>query len=296
MKPTISIIIATFHRKTSLLRLLGSLVGEIDRKTSEIIVAEQGDNNGKTYKEFAKTHNTQLTYVFLKERSTAHAMNIGVGNAKGEFIVFLDDDVTVHKGFIKHHVTNFIGQLVAATVGRIVTDGQPTEPKRRDTGRINWIGSFSDGFSSAVKQEVDTVIGANMCWRKGLYKKLGGMDEQFAGNALRLESDLSLRAKYLGYKIIFEPKAVVDHHREQVGGARKSEGRLQWYFDFFSNETYFFLKHRQPLLLPIFLLSKAEWAIRCMFGFGREVSVRSMITPFNGIFNGIKKFRGLQNI
>ena len=96
--------------------------------------------------------------------------------------------------------------------------------------------------------------------------------------------------KSAGNKIIYEPTAVVEHHRAATGGARKSEGRLQWYFDFFSNETYFYLKHRPHILLPIFWLTKIEWAGRCMFGFGREVSVRSLSTPFAGMVDGVRKY------
>ena len=102
---------------------------------------------------------------------------------------------------------------------------------------------------------------------------------------------MSLRAKKAVYKILFEPKAVVNHHRAETGGARKSEGRLQWYVDLFSNETYFFLKHRLHILLPIFWLTKSEWAVRCMFGFGREVSFRSIRAPFAGMADGVRKYK-----
>jgi len=275
----ISIVIPTFHRKENLLRLLKSL-----DKTSEIIVVEQGDNNERTFNKYINK------YIYLSKISTPRAMNIGVRHAKNALVLFLDDDTTAHKHLIKYHQINFSDPRVAATVGRVLTDGQPIERYRQDTGRINKLGLFSNGYSSSIKQEVDTVIGANTCWRKSVYEEIGGMDERFTGNALRLESDLSLRARAAGYKIIFEPKAVVDHHRAQKGGARKSEGRLKWYFDFFSNETYFFLKHRSPILLPLMLCAKFMWALRCMFGFGREVSWKSMITPFDGIKDGCKKY------
>lgn len=280
MRQTVSIVIPTYHRKYSLLRLLKSLP-----KENEIIVVEQEENNGSAYK------GKVSKYICLPKRSTPRAMNIGVKKAKGDFILFLDDDVTVHKNLIKYHLINFSDPKVAATVGRVLTEGQQVEPLRTDTGHIGWLGTFADGFSSNIKQEVDTVIGANTCWRKDVYRKLGGMDERFTGNALRLESDLSLRAKKSGYKIIFEPKAVADHHREPTGGARKSEGRLQWYFDFFSNETYFFLKHLPQPLLPLFWLTKTEWILRCMFGFGREISLRSFVTPFAGFMDGVRKYR-----
>ncbi|MCX6792180.1 MAG: glycosyltransferase [Candidatus Gottesmanbacteria bacterium] len=288
MKPVVSIIIPTYKRQESLHKLLRSLTTE-NGQYLEIIVVVQGEKRNKL------PRNVKVRY--LKMPSMTHARNIGTGKARGKFILFLDDDVIVSKGLIKNHVKNFRDLMVAATCGRVITPGQRLEPKYRKIGQVDLLGGVSGGFSSTIRQEVNTVIGCNMCWRRDVYIALGGVDERFTGNALREETDLSLRAKTLGYKIIFEPKAVVEHHRTEIGGARKSEGRIQWYYDLFSNETYFFLKHRMKVLLPIFWMTKIGWAIRCMFGFGREVSTRSISTPFAGMVDGVRKYKTfLQNI
>lgn len=294
MNQSVSIVIPTYKRKKHLSCLFKSLNYE-KGVFQELIIVEQVEDNRTYLINKAKKYGLVLRYFFLKKSSTARAMNVGVSVAKGKYILFLDDDITIKKGFIGHHLNNFRDVNVVATVGRTLTDGQPVESKRKDTGRINLLGGFSDGFSSAIHQEVDTVIGCNTCWRKDIYEKLHGIDEQFTGNAIRLESDLSLRAKKLGYKIVFVPEGLVYHHRAETGGARKSDGRLIWYFDFFSNEVYFFLKHRHKILLPVLLITKSNWILRCMFGFGREVSLRSVVTPFKGIINGIKKHRSLIN-
>lgn len=290
MNISISIVIPTYKRKENLLKLLKSLVDN-EVNPTQIVVVEQVENYRKIYKKFAKKHEIPLTYCFLSKPRTAEAMNKGAKFTRSEYVLFLDDDVIVHKGLLEAHLQNFKDSKVAATVGRSLTRGQVIQRDRTDTGRITSLGGFTDGFSSQIRQEVDTVIGCNTCWRRNIYLALGGMDEQFTGNALRLESDLSLRAKNEGYKIIFEPEALVDHRRAETGGARKTEGRLQWYFDFFSNEVYFFLKHRSVWLLPVFLLTRIDWTARCMFGFGREVSIRSMTIPFAGIMDGFCKYR-----
>jgi len=281
MTVAVSIIIPSYKRQESLQKLLRSLSIEKNNYL-EIIVILQGEKNIKRPR--------KVKVCYLNTPSMTRARNAGARRAKGEFILFLDDDVVVRKGLIENHVRNFRDPMVIATCGRVVTPGQAVEPEHRNVGRVGILGGVSGGFSSTIRQNVDTVIGCNMCWRRDVYLNLGGVDEQFTGNALREETDLSLRAKKLGYKIIFEPKAVVEHHRAETGGARKSEGRLQWYFDFFSNQTYFFLKHRPKVLLPFFCLTKTEWALRCMFGFGREVSAKSIVTPFAAIMDGIRKY------
>jgi GT2 family glycosyltransferase len=288
MTPVVSIVIPSYKRKESLQKLLKSLSIEKNNYL-EIIVVLQEEKN-------IRSHGKVKVY-YLSKPSTPHAMNIGAKMAKGDLIIFLDDDVLVRKSLIVNHVINFLDPNIAATCGRVITLGQSIEPYHRRVGRIGPLGGVSGGFSSTIRQEVDTVIGCNTCWNKSVYLSLKGIDEQFTGNAIRLETDLSLRAKKRGYKIVFEPKAIVIHNRAVSGGARKSEGRLHWYFDFFSNETYFFLKHQQHIFLPIFWLTKIEWALRCMFGFGREVSIRSILTPFAGMADGVRKYKAfLQNL
>ncbi len=262
----VSVIIPTYKRENELHRAIASLKRE-RRDILEIIVMRQ-----------------------ITRPSMTHARNAGAKKAKGDLLLFLDDDVIARPGLINAHRKNFRDPKIAATSGRVLTRGQKSEPMSTHVGRVGFLGGVSGGYSSEIRQEIDSVIGCNMCWRRDVFLALGGVDEKFTGNALREETDLSLRAKGLGYTILFEPVAVVEHVRAAAGGARKSEGRLTWYFDFFSNETYYFLKHRPAVLLPIFMLTKISWILRCMFGFGREVSVRSVSTPWKGIYDGIRKY------
>lgn len=288
MKNRISIVIPTYKRKKHLLNLLKSLKGKVD-KTTEIIVVEQKENNKKDFVKKAKEVGLDLHYFFLETPSTPHAKNVGVQQAKGDIIVFFDDDVLLRTK-LDTYLKDFEEPKVAAVTGKSVATGQKEEKDRLDTGRISFFGKFSDGYSSTKKQEIDTVIGCNAAWRKSVFDKLRGFDEKFTGNAMREESDLSLRAKQKGYKILFDPNVEIEHVRAESGGARKTEGRLQWYFDFFSNETYFFLKHRSFWLVPLIMLTRFEWALRCMLGFGREVSLNSLSIPFRGVLDGYKKY------
>lgn len=284
----VSVIIPTYKRKNSLIRLLRSLKDEVSGN-DEIIIVEQGENNRKDYPAILHTFPAKWTYVYEKHKGTSIAKNRGAKTAKGTYLVFFDDDVVVQKGCIAHLVANLSDATIGIVGGRVLTPGQKIEKNREDVGEISVLSGFSDGFSSTIRQDVDTIIGCNMAVRKNVFDKVGGFDRKFEG-AFREESDLCLRIKNLNFRILFEPEAVVTHMREPSGGARKTEGRLNWYHMFFTNETYFFLKHRPLCLFPVFLLTRISYILRCMFGFGREVSVRSMKTPFLGIFDGIKNY------
>ncbi len=269
--------------------MLNSLVTEKEF-IREIVVVEQEVNNKQIIATIAKQKDLKLKYIYLSEASTSHAKNVGANVATGKYLLFLDDDVVAMPNLVQNHELSYADDNVAAVCGRSIAYGQNIQHTNDKVGRISKLAIFSDGYSSTVKQEIDTVIGCNASWRRTLFEEIGGFDEKFTGNAMREESDLSLRAKAKGYKIIFEPKALVYHLREPHGGARKVDNRLFWYFHFFSNETYFFLKNRNLFLFPFFVITRVNWILRCMFGFGREVSINSLVTPFRGVFDGILKY------
>ncbi len=292
---TTSIIIPTFHRFEALKQMLVSLKPELKADIEVIIIEQSRENDNidkkQRIKELRKIINSKnLIYLLIHKIGMTHANNIGVRKARGKFLIFFDDDIKIHKDCIGNLLVNFTDASVGAVGGRVITVGQREEATRIDTGKISLLGSFSDGYSSTIRQEIDTVVGCNWAIRKDLFDELNGFDEQFTSFGIREESDLCLRIKKKGLKIIFEPRAVVTHERISTGGGRKSEGRLAWYFHYFSNETYFFLKHRLKILLPIFLFTRWNFALRCMFGFGREISVRSFLIPLLGIINGIQKY------
>ena len=150
MTPTVSIVIPTYKRDESLKRLLNSIKNEV-KDLKEIIVVVQGKNE-------VKIHDKYVKLVHLEKPSTAHAMNVGAQMATGELLLFFDDDVTVNKRIVANHAKIFKTLQVAATVGRVITDGQRMQPNRTDTGRISILGRVSDGFSSKILQETDTSL------------------------------------------------------------------------------------------------------------------------------------------
>lgn len=287
MKNNFSIIIPTYKRKEYVINLLQSLKGNVPNN-SEIIIVEQKENNKKLFQEVVEKIGLTFQYIFMPYPSMTVARNKGIEKAKADIVLFLDDDCLVQSS-LREAVNEFKDPFIGAVVGKAYVEGEKIN--YGNVGKVTWWGNFTNGFTSDKRQEVDSVIGCHMYWRKSVFEKVGLFDTQFSGNALREESDMSFRAREAGYKIIYNPSVSVLHVRADSGGARKTEGRIQWYFDFFSNEAYFFLKHWPFWSVLLIMLTRWEWALRCMFGFGREVSIRSIITPFTGMFDGYKKYR-----
>lgn len=282
----ISVIVPTYNRDEPLIKTLESLFRQ-GYRDFEIIVVDQSDKKFSKKEEFLKKHSAKIRYFSFSPPNAAAARNFGAKKAKGEILLFLDDDVECESNLLKSHFKNYEDKKVGAVVGRIVTVGQKEEPERKNVGRITKWGKFTGGWSSKIKQEIFDAITCNASWRKSVFEEIGGFDENFSG-PIREDSDLAIRTQKAGWKIIFEPEAQLTHLRAESGGFRKTEGRLKWYFGFFKSETYFAKKWIKWYWWSVFWLIRWQWFLRCMFG--RERSWRSVITPFLGMKEGIKAF------
>lgn len=69
----------------------------------EVIIIDQSDKKiAAQIKEWIKKEKTIKTkYVYFNERSSARARNLGIDLATGNICVFLDDDVTLEKDYLK---------------------------------------------------------------------------------------------------------------------------------------------------------------------------------------------------
>jgi hypothetical protein len=103
-------------------------------------------------------------------------------------------------------------------------------------------------------RESDFLIGANMAIRKNVFQEVGGSDVRLKGHCQAEEVDLFIRIKRRGYKILYEPRALV-YHRYHPSGARPSPPIYWYYFGY--NHMMFLLKH----------FKKPGTFLRLFFGF-----------------------------
>lgn len=93
----LSIIIPTYNRNEKLLKLLNILNMQITDEVEVIVIDDHSDNELKL--DFPKW----LKYIRLKENSGGASVprNVGLDNANGEYIAFIDSDDTVKDNYIK---------------------------------------------------------------------------------------------------------------------------------------------------------------------------------------------------
>lgn len=91
----ISVIIPIYNREKYLHKCVNSVLGQKD-VTTEIILIDDGstDNSLQICNEFAKQHSNILV-IHTDNHGVSHARNIGLDNANGDYIFFLDSDDSI---------------------------------------------------------------------------------------------------------------------------------------------------------------------------------------------------------
>ncbi|HVN70001.1 MAG TPA: glycosyltransferase [Candidatus Binatia bacterium] len=101
-----SVVIATKDRQQYLDRALASLETQTDAPEFEIVVVDNGsrDATAEVVARRARGPAT-LRYVAAPEPNRGKARNLGVGAARGRYVLFCDDDVQAPPGWIAAHAS-----------------------------------------------------------------------------------------------------------------------------------------------------------------------------------------------
>lgn len=105
-----SVIIPTFNKEKRLGMVLQTLAKQdIGAEKFEVIVVDDGSTDGtrNIVKSIGDNGTINIRYLHQTNKGRAAARNTGVKAAKGEIIVFLDDDRLVRENFIREHVSCF---------------------------------------------------------------------------------------------------------------------------------------------------------------------------------------------
>lgn len=241
----ISIIIPSYNRPNELKKTIESIL-KTRYKDYEIIVSLDADIDSLKFLKKLKKKHKKIRIIFSKKpRGRCKAKNDALKVAKGEIIVFFDDDVIVDRNYFNVILPYYRNPKVGGVGGREVKLMKRSFIRnvwlklRRDVGKVRLDGEVISNFDLCREvREVDTFVGCNMSFRRNVIEEVKGFDENYIGIAYREETDLCWRIKQKGYKLIFDPKAKVIHREEE-----KSNGLKRWSYWYFINNTYFFMKN-----------------------------------------------------
>jgi GT2 family glycosyltransferase len=109
LPPTASVIIPTCGRPEKLGRLLSTLADQdIGPDEYEVIVVDDGSPNrtDPIVSRLAKESAVSLWCVRTNHRGPAVARTTGAGHARGELLIFVDDDMLIETNFVREHIAS----------------------------------------------------------------------------------------------------------------------------------------------------------------------------------------------
>lgn len=208
-----SVIIVNYNGKEKLLRCLAS-VHLCMLAHCEVIVVDNSSSDGSA--EAIETHFPDVILIRSNINGGFGAgNNLGVQQAQGKYLVFLNPDTLVEYGWIEALLapleTDDSAGLVTAKIlladqpDRINTCGNTVHL----TGLSLCRGMGYPRESLNEPEEIDAVSGAAFAIRRELFKALGGFDED---TFLYMEdTDLSWRARLAGWRCLYAPDSIVLH-------------------------------------------------------------------------------------
>ncbi len=205
-------------------------------KPLEVLVVHDGENRDRV-KQIVES--LGLVYISGRRRGVVDAYNLAIEKSSGDIIAFTDDDAIPDRTWLEE-IASFYTNEVGA-VGEVVKNKDDAQPCLVTT-KIGKTGKFSGWQIVRDTMEVDHLRGANMSFSRRAIAKTGLFDRNFGGDGYLFESDYCLRAKRRGFRILFNPRAVVFHagSKERLVPRERSPSRRYYHK---CNGTYFTLKH-----------------------------------------------------
>jgi GT2 family glycosyltransferase len=132
----------------------------------------------------------------------AIARNIGARQAQGEILVFIDSDCIAAPNWLQTLVDRFRDPGVHLVGGGLVFDEDDYWTLCDNIAILYAWLSTSPGNTRSF------LASLNMALQRAAWEKIGGFDESFAKAE---DTEFSIRARRAGYRLYFEPGAVVTH-------------------------------------------------------------------------------------
>ena len=230
--PLVSIIICNKDHKDILERCISSIEEKTTWNNYEIIICENNsteDDIREYYKSLeSDTKVRVITWEGGAEFNFSALNNFAAESAKGEYLVFLNNDTEVIEGGWIEALLESAQKEGAGITGCLLVYPDDTIQHAgmcMSGGDVFHLGMHETvtypGYLGcyARPREVSSVTAACMMVSKAVWDELGGFDEEF--KVAYNDVDLCLRARAEGYKIEYTPYAKLYHHEGKSRGFRR---------------------------------------------------------------------------
>jgi GT2 family glycosyltransferase/pyruvate-formate lyase-activating enzyme len=216
----VSIIILTHNQLEHTKRCLDS----IEAYTSEpyeLILVDNGSTDGTPdyLQKYANDHSNVRMIANKKNLGFAAGNNQGMAVANGNYLLLLNNDTVVTKGWLARMLSVFERYPEVGIVGPVSNYvSGPQQVKEVSYRSLEKMHHFAKKWSAAhmgQTMEFYRVVGFCLLAKREVIDKIGGLDEQFGSGNFE-DDDFCFRAAAAGYKARIAQDAFVHHTGSQT--------------------------------------------------------------------------------
>ena len=225
-----SIVVLNYDGRHLLQECLPSVLAAVrqDGRNHEVIVVDNGSRDDSL--EFLRKEFPEVRVVSLdRNYHFAHGNNVGVGAAKNDVVVLLNNDMFVDPGFLRPLLDGFTDERVFAVSSQIFF--QDRGRRREETGKTGgeWQRGTLELFHGEVtagdlQRKTVPVLwagGGSCAVDRGKFRALGGFDKLYYPFYLE-DTDLSWEAWRRGWTVWMAPASTVIHKHRSTSAAKHS--------------------------------------------------------------------------
>lgn len=230
MKPlSVTVIIRSFNRLQELKTLVACVLSQRYEPFDVLIVDSTRDVTADDVLDAIGTRDPRIRVVQTPPRGCAAAANVGVREARGEVVAFVDDDdMPVGDGWLAAHMRNYADPHCLGVNGLLdyVGGGEERVPRvRAEWLRDRWMLSYGPFKKPRVmpgsprrKVGIEWLSGGNSSLRREAVERFGGWDE-----FLRYHNEHSLFIRMQKSRrpeefLVYDPEAKMTIRRDVPGG------------------------------------------------------------------------------
>lgn len=225
--PEVSVIIPAYNHFALTYRCLCSLLLARTQARFEVILSDDASSD-ETARAEEIISGIKISRA-KKNGGFISSCNRGASEAKGKYLVFLNNDTEVTHDWLDKLLETFKRDESVGIAGSklIYPDG-----KLQEAGAILWRDASAWNYGRGENalhprynyaREVDYVSGASLMITAQLFKEIGGFDKRYAP-AYCEDSDLCMEAAKRGRKVIYQPLSTVIHYEGASSGTDISTG------------------------------------------------------------------------
>ena len=154
--------------------------------------------------------NVHVKYLFEPRQGQCFARNTALASARGEIILFTDDDVTPARDWVAQMIAPILDGRCDAVMGHVTLAPEIMRPWLTSAHRW-WLASSDD---AKPREDVCELVGASMGFRRSVLDRVPEFDTELGPGALGFGDDslFGWQLAAAGFRIAPAPAARAIHH------------------------------------------------------------------------------------